>query len=66
MSRLFTYEGGPKDQQSEHLEEDHFPEKHTDGEYRWTGNARATGSLDPVGPAPESDGAVAAWFPKAE
>lgn len=59
MSKVFRYEGGPKDGQSHRVEESSFPEKHEGGEYRSSGTAHGIGTATPDGPFPEADRATA-------
>lgn len=61
MSKVFSYEGGPKDKQSQRVDESSFPEVHEGGEYRWSGASRTIASVDPAGPMPEADRATAVW-----
>lgn len=63
-SKSLSYEGGPKDKQTDRAEETDFPEIHPDGEYRWSGASHAIGAADPDGPLPEADRATAVWHPK--
>ena len=64
MSKVFVYQGGPKDQTSEVHEDDHFPEAHDSGEYRWSGWSRGLGASTPEGPFPEASKATVVWHPK--
>jgi len=64
MSKKFTYEGGPRDKESQRAEEGDFPEVYEGGEYRSSGLSHTTGSGDPDGPIPDADRATAVWHPK--
>lgn len=64
MSKLFTYQGGPRDQESEMGDEIDFPEVHPDGEYRLAGfshSAEASGE-----PVPEADKENVIWYPSSK
>lgn len=66
MSKSFSYEGGPKDKQTERAEESDFPEIHPDGEYRWSNTSHVIGTGDPNAPIPDADRATAVWHPRAK
>jgi hypothetical protein len=64
MSKAFTYEGGPRDKETNRAEEVDFPEIHSGGEYRWSGFSHGIGSRGPDDDLPDADRATAVWYPK--
>lgn len=68
MSKLFTYVGGPRDQEAVQADEIDFPEKHPGGEYRLSGFAHSTGPAGPESSLPETgaDRENVIWHPTKE
>lgn len=68
MSKLFTYVGGPRDQETEQADEIDFPEVHPGGEYRLAGFSHSAGSTGSGSPLPETSGEKenVIWYPSSE
>lgn len=63
--KTFRFEGGPKDQTTERLEESTFPLPHDDGEYTWSGTSHGIGVGGENGDElPDADVATAVWHEK--
>lgn len=65
MNYLFTYEGGPRHEETERTNASAFPMELDGGRYEWNGNSRGTGMGDDHGQFDKTMKATAVWVPTA-